>query len=463
MEVFVYYRILRFDALWDTTQWITPAYVALDSKGMIAAVSTTPAHDQPAERIAGFALPGYHNAHSHAFQYAMAGLAEHLPTHALEDDFWTWRETMYRLALTVSPDAMEDIAAMLYAQMAACGYTSVAEFHYLHHDTNGYPYENKAEMGQRLIAAAARAGIKITLIPTFYQRGGFGKPAQPQQRRFVSASVEDFFDLLESSRTAVSSADHARLGVAVHSLRAATAEDAQTIFSQADPTLIRHIHASEQQKEVDDCLAHLGERPVAWLLQHLPLDARYHLIHATHILDEEARALAQSGAHVVLCPSTEGNLGDGFFPLRTFMEASGRWSIGTDSHIGIDLCEELRWMDYVQRLRRQKRNRLCIHGDQDSGQIALQYAIQNGRAANGHTAPPFAIGQPLDAVVYDAHHPLLAAAPSERRLSTIVYASDACARLGTLVNGQWIVHHRQHRHQDALRTAFLRTLHSLQA
>jgi formimidoylglutamate deiminase len=398
------------------------------------------------------------NAHSHAFQYAMAGVAEYLPREAGRDDFWSWREKMYALAMSVEPDAMEAIAGMLYGEMARHGYTAVAEFHYLHHAPDGRPYADQAEMGRRLIAAAKSAGIKITLIPIFYRMGGFGQAPQARQIRFLSPTVEAYQRLLEVSAEAVKGEAHARLGWGIHSLRAATTEDFSSLLGDAPAALPFHLHIAEQRKEVEACEAYLGARPIRWLLENHRVDGRFHLVHATHCDPDEARDLAKSGAHVVLCPSTEGNLGDGFFPLRAYLEAGGRWSIGTDSHVGLSFCEEIRWLDYGQRLRHEKRGIFCLEAGDDSGELALRQAILGGRAAMGFEEMPFALGQPFDAVVYDAHHPLLAMAPQARRLSSLVYASDTSAILGTITDGRWIVRQQRHHALDTLRQRFLSVL-----
>ncbi|MCB9638134.1 MAG: formimidoylglutamate deiminase [Myxococcales bacterium] len=456
-----FHKLLRFDGLWDTQRWFEPAFVALDAQGRVLSVTETAPDHTPAENIKGYVLPGHHNAHSHAFQYAMAGLAERLPPHSASDDFWSWRETMYNLAGAVSPEQMEDIAAMLYAEMIRHGYTAVAEFHYLHHDKDGQPYAEKATMGQALLRAAQKTGIKLTLIPIFYQRGGFDRPASPLQQRFLSQDPDDYLDLLEQSHALIATSPHAKLGVGIHSLRAASPEHLQAILRQAPPHLPRHIHVAEQQKEIQEVLQHLGQRPVAWMLQHLPIDERFHLVHATHMDHEEAQMLAKTGAHVVLCPSTEGNLGDGFFALREFMQAGGRWSIGTDSHIGLQPCEELRWLDYGQRLRHEKRNMYCFQSGDESGEIALRQAILHGRAATGHHETPLSVGQPFDAVIYNARMPLFAMAPPTQRLSAIVYTADVSSILGTMINGRWCAKDQQHLHQDALYEAFSRTLQAL--
>lgn len=426
-------KYFRFTALLQSSGWMQPAYAGVDEQGVIRYLSNiAPAEPIALEAVNGFVLPGFPNAHSHAFQYAMAGHAEIHPP-GVTDDFWTWREAMYRCALGVTPDEMEKIAYDCYRQMVLNGYTHVAEFHYLHHDKNGKPYANPAEMGERLIAAAARSGIKITLIPVFYQKGGFGKDPLPEQRRFISKTPEEYFRLLEASERAVKNYEHASLGFSVHSLRAADPDLIKVIIDEGPKQLPFHIHAAEQKREVEDCLLYLKKRPVQWILDNLPVDERFHLVHCTHLNDEEVVRLAQSGAHVVLCPSTEGNLGDGIFRLTDFLRAGGKFSIGTDSQVCLNLLEDMRWLDYAQRLTTHKRNTF-----QDGGLTLLRKVIMSGRAALGlRTTSFFEEGRPLDAVVYtpDAGMEDL----TSDVLPRIIYAGASVNAIRCIINGRWIV------------------------
>ena len=424
----------HFNALLLQTGWLSPAYVGVDAQGLIQYLAQAPP-DGPGhavQTVLGVALPGFQNAHSHAFQYGMAGQAEqHAP--GSHDDFWSWREAMYACAETFTPEQNEQVATTLYRHLLRNGYTAVVEFHYLHHDPTGRPYANRAEMGERLVAAARTAGIKITLVPVFYQNGDFGQPPQPRQRRFISPTLDDYLKLLDASRAAVAHYPRARLGFGVHSLRAVDAADVLATHAQGPPGLPFHLHAAEQTLEVTRCQAHLGARPVEWLLDNLPLDARFHLVHCTHLTDAETVRLAQSGAQVVLCPGTEGNLGDGHFPLVAYAEAGGRYAIGTDSHISLNPLEDLRWLDYGQRLLHRRRNIFP-----DGARALVDTAFFAGQRAGGHrVADFFALGQPLDAVVYDLNQPLLAQAGLPHLLAAVVYTADPSAVLGTLVDGQW--------------------------
>jgi formimidoylglutamate deiminase len=449
-------KALRCKGLWDGRGWRHDVTVRLDADGCVAGFEEGAA--PAAEAVDGYVLPGFPNAHSHAFQYAMAGLAEHLPAGAAQDDFWSWREAMYGLAGRIDPEAMEAVAAQLYAEMLRHGITAVAEFHYLHHDPQGRPYAALAEMGARLMAAAETAGIELTLLPVLYQRGGFGKPATPGQRRFLSATRDDYLRLVEASRAAARGRTDVRVGLAVHSLRAAATDDALEILGQRGAGPV-HLHIAEQRKEVDDCLAQLGARPVAWLLDHADVDERMHLVHATHVTDEETRRLAATRAHVVLCPSTEGNLGDGFFPLAEYHAAGGRYAIGTDSHIGLSPLEELRWIDYGQRLRSERRNVVCRSPGDDSGEQIYLRTWTAGRAALGDASPvPFAVGAAFDAVVVDPEHPVVLGKPAARRLSAIVYGGDAALVRGVMRRGTWVVEGGRHARHDAIRKAFARAV-----
>jgi len=451
-------KYFRFKALFQKEQWLAPAYVAVDDKGIIHYLSNKPeAEGSAIEAIAGYVIPGFQNSHSHAFQYAMAGLAENHGSNANED-FWTWREEMYKCALLVGPDEAEAIATMLYSEMLRHGYTHVAEFHYLHHDKDGKSYSNLAEMGERMVSAAKTSGIKITLVPVFYQKGGFGLEPQIRQRRFISKTVDDYFKLLEASKKVIKNYNEARLGFSVHSLRAVDLHDIIKTFNSGPRDLPFHIHVAEQRKEIEDCLAFSGKRPMQWLLENLPVNERFHLIHSTHLDNDELQKLSVSKANVVLCPSTEGNLGDGIFRMKEYCQSGGRWSIGTDSHIGLNPLDEFRMIDYRQRLITNKRNTFS----NDGASYMINESIMSGRKAMGfNEAEPFAVGQPLDALVIDATSPLLASAQLKNILTTLVYTGDSVNNLGTLVNGKWIVKHQRHKNASVIHDKFLSAMRNL--
>lgn len=459
-------KIFRCEALLTRQGWLANASIAADDKGIIRQVwggsIVAAAHSAlPVTEIKGAIIPGFQNAHSHAFQYAMAGLAEHLPANAPSDDFWSWRQAMYKLAGAITPDEHEDIAAMLYAEMLRHGYTAVAEFHYLHHDVSGQPYTERAEMSQRLMAAAERSGIHLTLIPIFYQKGGFGVPARPEQKRFISATATDYDYLHSEIYKVAQSYEGVNVGVGFHSLRAVATSDLLQVLASKPKGPI-HIHVAEQQQEVDQAISHLRKRPVEWLLDHADLSSQFNLVHATHMNASETARLASSGAVVVVCPSTEGNLGDGFFPIQEYAALGGRYAIGTDSHIGLSAFEELRWLDYGQRLRSQRRNTLCREASDDSGMKLLDSAWTAGRLAMGQEANEyFAPGQSFDAICLDLDHPILVGKPMARWISTAIYAGESTLIKGVLRRGEWVVEQGKHTKIEDISRRFRHSMRSL--
>jgi formimidoylglutamate deiminase len=450
-------KYYRFEALLQQQGWISPAYIGISNSGELKSISDQPPEENAAiEIVHGVALPGFPNAHSHAFQYAMAGMAEkHAPSVA--DDFWTWREAMYECALAMEPDHVEAVAAMLYAEMLRMGYTHVAEFHYLHHDVNGRPYANVAEIGERLISASVTAGINLTLIPIFYEKGGFGLDAESRQRRFLSRTVDDYFRLLDATRELVSRTDNVRLGFGVHSLRAVSGINIFKTFENGPKDLPFHLHAAEQIKEVDASVGYLKQRPIEWLLDHLPLSDRFHIVHCTHLNDHEVKQLAYTRANVVLCPGTEGNLGDGVFRLTDFANHYGNWSIGTDSHISLNPFEDLRWLDYSQRLLTHKRNTFP-----DASTVMMNKVVPAGRLAMGiPTSNFFEVGRPFDAIVVKSTVPLFFSARLENLLPTILYTADPSVMEGTIVRGKWIVRNQVHVRAAEIRREFQRCMREL--
>lgn len=455
-------KTFHFKGILQRQGWLENVAIVVDQDGLITDITSGATNISSSDFIDGYAIPGFQNAHSHAFQYAMAGLAERHEGKNLHDDFWSWREAMYSLALQINPDQMEAIATMLYAEMARHGYTHVAEFHYVHHDQNGKPYSNLAEMGSRLVAAAKTVGIGITLIPIFYQKGGFGQSPHKRQSRFISTTIDDYLKLWDASKEVCRYYKQANLGLGVHSMRGVEPSDIVALANSGPQEIPLHIHVSEQLKEVDDCIKYLGKRPVEWLLENINLDDRFHLVHATHLSDEETIHLAKSKANVVLCPSTEGNLGDGLFPLKKYQEYGGKWSIGTDSHIGINPLEELRILDYGQRLNSHSRTIFCDAKQGDGGKFALDMVTSTGRKAmHNFNAEFFEVGQPLNACIFSARRPLTASTSLINLASTLVYASDATMLLGTISNGRLIVDQGNHLNQDSIHKNFLKAMMQL--
>lgn len=324
------------------------------------------------------AVPGTPNLHSHAFQRLMAGFAE-VRSGPAGDDFWSWRELMYRLVGAISPDDLTVIAAMAFAEMLESGFTRVGEFHYLHQQPDGQPYDDPGEMAAALAAAAEQTGIGLTLLPVFYAHAGFGGlPPNAGQRRFVT-DIDSFSQLHAASVRAVSSLPDAVVGIAPHSLRAVTPDELAALIAMAGDRPI-HLHIAEQIKEVDDCLAWSGQRPVEWLLDRFPVDQRWCLVHATHVTQAECRALAKRGVVVGLCPITEANLGDGVFPAADFIAEGGVFGVGSDSNVRIDLAEELRLLEYGQRLTLRQRTVLAAP-DRSNGRVLFDGALSGGSTA----------------------------------------------------------------------------------
>ncbi|RVD23482.1 formimidoylglutamate deiminase [Mesorhizobium sp. M4B.F.Ca.ET.017.02.2.1] len=373
-------------------------------------------------------VPGMPNLHSHAFQRGMAGLAELRGPSA--DSFWSWREVMYRFALSMTPDQVEAVAAQLYIEMLEAGFSRVGEFHYLHHDRHGKPYGNIAEMAERIAAAAGATGIALTLLPVFYAHSSFGGAAPNEgQRRFIN-DVERFGRLLEKSRESVRSLDQAVVGVAPHSLRAATLDELNAVTAMAPDGPI-HIHIAEQTKEVEDCIAWSGARPVEFLLGHAEVDRRWCLIHATHMTETETFRMGESGAIAGLCPITEANLGDGTFAAPLFVEHGGRFGVGSDSNVLIGLPDELRQLEYSQRLAHRARNVLAVAGG-STGRALFDAALDGGSTALGTGPARIAAGASADFVSLDQNHPSLAGKTGDAILDAWIFAN------GTKVDCVWV-------------------------
>ncbi|MFN3841653.1 MAG: formimidoylglutamate deiminase [Rehaibacterium terrae] len=403
-------------------------------------------------------LPGLPNTHSHAFQRAMAGLTER-QGHP-QDSFWTWRELMYRFAGRITPESLHAIASQLYAEMLEAGYTSVCEFHYLHHDIDGRPYADPAAMSLALVEAARETGIGLTLLPTLYLTGGFdGRPLNERQRRF-GHTVESFLTLLQRLRTMQDG--QLRVGLAFHSLRAVPEEAMRAVLDAvAGEDLPIHIHIAEQLAEVQDSLALRGARPVQWLLDRMPVDARWHLVHATHLTGDEVRGIAASGAGVVLCPTTEANLGDGLFPLRDYLDAGGVWSIGSDSHVSVSPVEELRWLEYGQRLVAHRRNIAVAAGQPSTGAHLFAQALAGGARAAGRAVGALAPGHRADFVVLDEHAPILAGATPDDLLDRWLFSGNRPLVREVFVGGRRVVADGRHVHADRIAERYRRVLPQL--
>ncbi len=413
---------------------------------------------QPGDERAAIAVPGLPNLHSHAFQRGMAGLAE--TRGPSEDSFWTWREVMYRFLDRLTPEDVEVIAALAYAEMLEAGFTRVGEFHYLHHDIDGRAYADPAELAGRIAAAAQATGVGLTLLPVFYAQGGFGgAPASPAQRRFLN-DPDSYARLVEACRSHVSGLPDANIGVAPHSLRAASPQQLARITPLAAGGPV-HIHIAEQTREVEDCLAWSGQRPVDWLLDHAEVDARWCLVHATHVTEAETGRLAASGAVVGLCPITEANLGDGLFPAARFLAAGGVFGVGSDSNVLIDAAEELRLLEYGQRLNGRARNVLAQAGRASTGAALFTGALSGGAAALGQGPAGLREGASADIVALDAEHPSLVGRSGDAILDGWIFAARGGAVERVWRHGRKVVEAGRHLHKDAIAQRYRRTLAKL--
>jgi formimidoylglutamate deiminase len=415
-----------------------------------------------AERLNGPVAPGMPNLHSHAFQRAMAGLTQKAGPEG--DSFWAWRELMYRFLARLDPDDVEAIATQLYIEMVEAGYTSVAEFHYLHHDPAGQPYANPVEMAQRICAAADTAGIRLTLLPVFYAHSNFGGLAPtPGQRRFIT-DTDRFSRMLDALRPSLDANPMRRLGVAPHSLRAVTPEELRRVLEHAnrlDDTMPIHIHAAEQQKEVDDCIAWSRVRPVRWLLDQMPLNERWCLIHATHMDEAETAGLAASNAVAGLCPSTEGDLGDGLFNGRVFFAHHGRFGIGGDSHVNIDPFLELRLFEYGQRMNHQQRNVFGLAREESCGGRLYRDTCSGGAQALGQHVGAIAAGHRADWIVLDERDLAIAGRRGDELLDSAVFGPARRPVRDTMVGGAWRVRDGMHSRSGQSATSYRATLKRL--
>lgn len=416
---------------WIRGTWQRDVALDVDADGLWRSIELNAPLEarREAESLTGAVLPGVVDAHSHVFQRAMAGMAERQGAGGARDDFWSWRDAMYGVANRITPEQLEAIATQLYRELLAGGYTHVCEFHYLHNGLDGKPYAEPAEMALALVRAAQASGIGLTVLPTLYMRQGFGKPGlRADQRRFAS-TPESVLRIADTVRRQAGSAA-INAGIALHSLRAvdegALREIASASHGQHWPI---HIHVAEQQQEVDDCIAATGQRPIEWLLHHAPVDARWNLVHATQGTPQELAAVRASGASVVLCPTTEANLGDGVFDLPSY--GGGSWSIGSDSNVCRNWAEELRLLEYSQRLVRRERNVAArVAGVDGSAAALLEGALAGGAAATSLPLGGIAVGNRADFCVVETD------GPADFLLDTLVFAPSSTAPQATYVAGR---------------------------
>ncbi|MHA1536223.1 MAG: formimidoylglutamate deiminase [Alphaproteobacteria bacterium] len=433
--------------------WAQGVAIGIDEAGRIEQIETG-ADTKGREVIDGAVLPGMGNLHSHAFQRAMAGLAERTGSgDAAGGDFWGWREVMYGFLAKLTPAHVEAIAGWLYLEMLKGGYTGVAEFHYLHNAPGGAAYDEPGEMSARIVAAAQRAGIALTLLPVLYQTSDFGgQPALDAQRRFTK-STDEYLAMLETLHADCAGAPNTRLGVAAHSLRAVPPEALAGIIRAAgalDPSMPIHIHIAETTKEVADAIAWSGAPPVAWLLDHAEVDRRWTLIHATHMSEDEIKRAARTGATAGLCPTTEANLGDGLFALPDFLRQGGRIGIGSDANTAADPFEELRLLDYGQRLIHRQRTPSLPDGNTSIGAALWRRALDGGGPALGTKTGRLAAGYRADLIVIDSERAGLAGRAGDELLDSLIFAPVRNSVRDVMVGGAWVIRDRRHQCEEEL-------------
>ena len=413
------------------------------------AVSAGDARDANEIAIDGLVLPGMANVHSHAFQRAMAGLAEW--DAGGRDNFWSWREAMYRFAERLDPDSQLAIARFLYIEMLKAGYTAVGEFHYLHNRSGGGPYASASSMMEAIAQAAHESGIALTLLPTLYMQGGVdGRPLSERQKRF-GKSVDELLDMRAAMRRKTGVA---QMGLAIHSLRAVPPAAMREAVQGVEAGSPLHIHAAEQTGEIDEALTTLKARPVAWLLREMHADQRWCLVHSTHIDEAEVAGLAKSGAVAGLCPTTEGNLGDGIFPLDAYLSAGGRLAIGGDSHVAVDPAEELKAMEYSQRLTLRRRNVAASSGEPHTAARLWSLAASGGAQALGLGGGALVAGARADLVVIDKDHISLAGREGAALLDSYVFVAGKSAVRDVMVGGTWVIGDGRHALEDEATEAY---------
>jgi len=442
--------------------WAKDVLIEIDARGSLVRVEPGGAGGVETRELKGPVLPGMPNLHSHAFQRAMAGLTERRGP--AEDSFWTWRKTMYGFVARLTPEDIESIAAQLYVEMLEAGYTGVAEFHYLHHDPRGNPYETITETSQRILAAAKQAGIFLTHLPVMYTQGGFdGAPLSPEQRRFANDAA-GLAEILDSLHGKYAKDADLRLGVAVHSLRSVSPEAMGEVLNHIealDPAAPIHIHIAEQTREVEECVEWSGRRPVQWLLENARVDERWCLVHATHVDDDEIAAMAKSGAVVGLCPTTEANLGDGIFPAAKYAAQGGRFGIGSDSHVSVCAAEELRLLEYGQRLESRRRAVLASATRPSVGRYLYESAASGGARAMGVEAGVLAPGARADLVILDADAPALCGAREDEILDAAIFSTATLPVDEVLVGGRTVVAGGRHAMREEVFGRYAQTIRRL--
>lgn len=438
--------------------WAPDVALEIGADGTLLSVTAGVAAQAGDQIASGPVVPALGNLHSHAFQRAMAGLTE--VAGSGDDSFWTWREEMYRIVGLMTPEDVEAVAARLYLDMLKTGYGAVAEFHYLHHAADGSRHAAHGEMANRILAAADKTGIGMTLLPVFYAHSNFGgQPPSPGQRRFIH-DTDGFLSLLAGLEPACREAG-ATLGYAFHSLRAATPEEMRRLLADGPQQGPLHIHIAEQQREVDDSLAWSGRRPIRWLLDEMPVNERWCLIHATHADEGEVAGIAASGAVAGLCPTTEASLGDGIFPATRFQQLGGRFGVGSDSHVSVSLTEELRLLEYGQRLRDERRVRLAGGPGRSNGGALFRAAAAGGAQALGQQSGVLEAGAVASLVVLDGNNPFISTAKDDQILDRWIFALGDSAVRDVMVAGEWRLTNGRHKAEEQIGRAFSTAMNRL--
>jgi len=440
--------------------WARDVVIDVGDDGVIRGVERgVDAKELP--QVAGPVVPAMPNLHSHAFQRALAGRTGRTLS-SRDDSFWTWRQAMYAFLDRVDADAFEAIAAQAYVEMAKAGYASVAEFHYVHHDPQGKPYADSAELAWRVVAAARAAGLSLTLLPVFYAHAGFGgTPTTAGQRRFAHTAYT-FAHLYERLKDGVAQHGYV-LGVAPHSLRAVTPEELGQVVRFAPPGAPVHIHAAEQTKEVDDCYAWSRLRPIEWLLTQASVDERWCVVHATHMTDKEVTGLAASGAVAGIAPTTEADLGDGTFPGAAYLAAGGRFGVGSDSNTIVDPFAELRQFEWSQRMRARRRNVLRDVCNLTIGTTLWARAAAGGAQALAQPVGEIAVNSRADLVVLDMDDPALVEQAPANLLDAAIFGPGKRLVRDVMVGGRWVIGEGHHADEEAILHRYRRTMRRMLA
>jgi len=451
-------REIRCASVLTPVGWIDNARICIDEKGYITSISEFP-DGESRVGLKGHVVPGMPNLHSHAFQRQMAGLTETGGGKA--DSFWTWREAMYGLAGRITPEALQAIAALLQVEMLEAGYTACAEFHYVHHQADGQPFDNVAQMSDALIEAADGSGMALTLLPVLYCRSGFASDTvSTHQLRFYN-SPEQFMQLLSACRELIRSRPLHRLGIAPHSLRAVSQDQLRSVLDASEARgLPVHMHIAEQPAEVEECLSVLGARPVDWLLDHFAVDPAWCLVHATHMLHSELDRAAASGATAGLCPTTEADLADGYFEADRWLDQGGAFGIGSDSNLRVSVAEELRVLEFGCRLRTHRRNVLA-RNDRSCGRTLYQGAALGGAQALGQPIGRIEAGCRADLVELDAHHPLLDGRCHDSVIDTWLFAGGSAMVRSVWVAGVQCVSEGRHKGRERIESSGRQAMRAL--